>query len=163
MAYARVKVYKGPRGNCYVAYRGSNILHDWVINARLKSYKIKEKVKLTSIKHFTRSIAANMHEIYTKYIREFTRGDYKNENGQCVHKGFFEHMMLFSGQGATKVKDSQMYTREDYLRWPLAWWSDSVQCRCRGCMQNGILDRRPKTLLWTMSKRIEGCKVISFC
>ena len=94
MAYARVKVYKGPRGNCYVAYRGSNILHDWVINARLKSYKIKEKVKLTSIKHFTRSIAANMHEIYTKYIREFTRGDYKNENGQCVHKGFFEHMML---------------------------------------------------------------------
>ena len=38
MAYARVKVYKGPRGN-YIAYCGSNILHDWVINARLKSYK----------------------------------------------------------------------------------------------------------------------------
>ena len=64
MAYARVKVYQDQEsGNCYVAYRGSKILHDWVVNARLKSFN-KESVKLAGIKYFT-SIA----KISTKYIR----------------------------------------------------------------------------------------------
>ena len=87
MAYARVKVYKSPRGNCYVAYRGSTILHDWVVNARLKSYN-KESVKLANLRHFT-------------------RGDYKNKNGQCVHKGFFEHMVLSLDKVRQTLKSHQ--------------------------------------------------------
>ena len=88
MAYARVKVYQDQESEI-ATLRGSKILHDWVVNARLKSFN--ESVKLAGIKYFT-SIAKNKYEIYTKYIRDYMRGE-KNENEQCVHKGF-EHMML---------------------------------------------------------------------
>ena len=100
-ANARVKIYKDINENCYVAYRGSQILHDWVVNAKVNGAD-KDTVLLAKV------IGAVSPAAGVKFLgKSLLRGDYENENKQCVHRGFFEHMKLSLDEVLEKLNQHQ--------------------------------------------------------
>eukprot|EP00942_MAST-04A_sp_MAST-4A-sp1_P012137 g12137.t1 len=88
--HAKVKVYKDSKGICYVAYRGSKLNHDWLVNMKVGGMNVD--VALTGALFAAVSPVVAGAYLGTKFDKLVQGG--KSDKDQCVHEGFYNHMKL---------------------------------------------------------------------
>eukprot|EP00944_MAST-04C_sp_MAST-4C-sp1_P013676 g13676.t1 len=84
---AVAKVYKTKDGTCIVAYRGTAIKSDWLVNLKVGKIGMKDIAIGAAISLVSRTLGV------AAVTDRFLRGT-KNSKNQCVHAGFYEHMKL---------------------------------------------------------------------
>ena len=103
---AHVKIFKDSNEFCYVGYRGTVKLHDWMVNLSVNGETIKRVVLGGLAGGIAGGVVGGIAGTIAVATNSKTLEGGRSDTGQCVHQGFYDHMKVSYERVNKVLKDN---------------------------------------------------------